>query len=121
MDMSNSKTKKLKTGAIIAGAAAALMLAGCAGPGTKPMSQSGPVKCSGINSCKGTSECATAKSACKGQNKCKGTGWVFAKSADLCKKKGGVVLSAGASNSSLAAVDASENLASLDDNKAYRR
>ncbi|WP_235603102.1 BufA2 family periplasmic bufferin-type metallophore [Piscirickettsia litoralis] len=114
-------SKKLKVGAMVAGAAAALILAGCAGQASKPSSQSGPVKCSGINSCKGTSECATAKSSCKGQNKCKGTGWVFAKSADLCKKKGGTVLSAGAFNHSLATVDTADSLASLDDHKAYRR
>lgn len=115
-------SKKLKAGGVIVGAAAALIIAGCAGQASKPAaSKASPVKCSGINSCKGTSECASATNACKGQNGCKGKGWVFAKSADLCKKKGGKVLSVVKSDNFFADADHSENLASIDDNKAYRR
>jgi hypothetical protein len=49
------------------------------------------VHCMGINSCKGKSACKTADNACKGQNACKGHGWLPAKSAKACEKKGGTV------------------------------
>lgn len=81
----------------LAGAAAALLLAGCstasdtAKMAKEPAAKMAEVKCSGINSCKGTSACKTATSACAGQNSCKGHGWIKATKAD-CDAKGGKVV-----------------------------
>jgi len=77
-------TMKKMTGVLLASAAAGLILAGCAGNGTKSASAEtgakakkvGMFQCHGANSCKGTSSCKTATSQCKGLNSCKGKGWI---------------------------------------------
>jgi hypothetical protein len=77
-----------KTGAVLAAAAAALFAAGTIAVVSAPAEAAG-VKCTGANACKGQSACKTASSSCKGQNACKGKGWVDAKDAADCTKKGG--------------------------------
>ena len=70
---------KRLTGAAIAGAAAALFLAGCSTTGSSTHFDNpayAKVKCYGANACKGQAECKTAMNACKGQNECKGHGFV---------------------------------------------
>ena len=81
---------QLKSGAVIATAAAALFSMG-ATLSTTVQAADGGVHCVGINSCKGTSDCKTAKSECKGQNSCKGQGFNVKKSAEECKAAGGTV------------------------------
>jgi hypothetical protein len=81
----------IKSGAMIAAAAAALALSGAASAATTSISAGDSVHCAGINSCKGTSECATAENSCKGQNSCKGHGFVGAKASE-CLKKGGKII-----------------------------
>ncbi len=82
----------IKTGALIA-AAAAMVLSGnvfAEGAAASASSVADSVHCTGINSCKGTSDCKTAENACKGKNVCKGHGFVATSKAD-CAKKGGKV------------------------------
>jgi hypothetical protein len=81
----------IKTGALIAAAAAAMALSGAANAGTTSVSAGDAVHCAGINSCKGTSDCATAENACKGQNACKGHGFLASK-AGACLSKGGKII-----------------------------
>jgi len=83
----------IKSGVVIATAAAALFSTGLLATSTTVQAADGMVKCAGTNSCKGSSECATASSGCKGQNSCKGQGWVHTKSAKECTDAGGKVLS----------------------------
>lgn len=85
------ETSKLSKGALLAVGAAALVLAGCAGGGSKAASSGDTVSCLGINSCKGTSACKTAENACKGQNACKGHGFL-ATTAEDCAAKNGTVI-----------------------------
>ena len=77
------------TGASLAAAAAAILLAGCASQ-TAP--QSAEVHCAGINACKGQGACKGASNACKGQAACKGQGWLPTASAEECTSKGGTVI-----------------------------
>jgi len=80
------------TGAALAAAAAGLILAGCAIPGTDTkMASSGEIHCSGLNSCKGQASCKSANNDCKGKNSCKGKGWL-PMSAEECAEKGGMVI-----------------------------
>lgn len=65
------QSSKLRSGALIAAGAAALILSGCAGTGTTKAANAASVHCVGVNACKGTSDCKTAGNACKGQNLCK--------------------------------------------------
>ena len=66
------QTSKVRTGAMIALGAAALILSGCASSGAKTAdSGSTNEACVGVNSCKGTSDCKTAGNDCKGQGSCK--------------------------------------------------
>lgn len=90
------KATKL-SGPILATAAAALFVSGCATSGggdsgysSGASAATAEVKCVGVNSCKGTSSCKTASSACKGQNACKGQGFVLL-DADTCAQVGGKV------------------------------
>ncbi|MBX9676002.1 MAG: hypothetical protein CTY37_01745 [Methylotenera sp.] len=76
-------------GAMLALGAAALILSGCAGAGTKTAANDSNVACVGVNSCKGTSDCKTAATSCKGQNACK-----TAKNA--CKGQGSCASAANA-------------------------
>lgn len=79
----------MKTGSMIAAAAAALALSGTvSAEQTKTMAADDMVHCAGINSCKGTSDCKTAENACKGQNKCKGHGFLVVKASECTAKKG---------------------------------
>jgi hypothetical protein len=75
-----------KSGATIAAAAAALMLAGTVTAPTAVAQDN--VKCYGVNACKGQAACKTAKNDCKGHNACKGQGFVQLSKAD-CEAKGG--------------------------------
>ena len=66
--MSIQTSSKLGKGTLLAMGAAALILSGCAGAGTKTADSGSSVSCVGVNSCKGTSDCKTAGNSCKGQN-----------------------------------------------------
>lgn len=65
------QSSKLRSGALIAAGAAALILSGCASNGSANTANASSVHCVGVNACKGTSDCKTAGNACKGQNACK--------------------------------------------------
>lgn len=75
------------SGATLAAAAAALILAGAISVPTAS-AQSGEGKCVGANACKGHSACKTAKSSCKGLNACKGQGFTMS-SKEACDKAKG--------------------------------
>ncbi len=81
-------------GVLIAGAAAALFLAGAVNARAEEKAGGDQVTCSGINACKGQGTCAGAGNSCTGQNACKGKGNVKATAAD-CKAKGGKVAESG--------------------------
>lgn len=75
-----------KSGATIAAAAAALVVAGAA---TAPQAFAGDKgHCVGANACKGHGACKTANNACAGKNACKGTGFIKAtkEECDAMKK-----------------------------------
>jgi len=57
-----------------------------------PDEKTAKVHCQGVNDCKGKSGCKTAANACAGQNGCKGKGYVDVTSEDECKAKGGTVM-----------------------------
>ena len=82
-----TKTK----GIMLAGAAAALFLAGAVNARAEEKAGGEQVHCSGINSCKGQGTCAGAGHSCGGQNACKGQGVTKTTAAD-CKAKGGKVV-----------------------------
>ena len=81
---------KIKTGALIAAGAAALVLSGAASADTTYLAQAAKIHCAGVNSCKGTSDCKTAENACKGMNQCKGHGFLSLTKKE-CGAKGGTV------------------------------
>ncbi len=83
--------KSAQTGALIATAAAAMMLAGTSFAATSTISAGDKVHCAGINSCKGTSDCKTPENACKGQNTCKGHGFVTEKAGECLAKNGKII------------------------------
>ena len=98
--------RSVKTGAVIAFAAASLFsTAACkkndkassTGPSsgdtaaTPPAEQTAKVACTGVNECKGKGSCKTANNGCAGQNECKGKGLTEVASADECTSKGGTV------------------------------
>jgi hypothetical protein len=63
-------------------------------PADKPMTgdeKTAKVHCQGINDCKGKSGCKSAANACAGQNGCKGKGYVDVASEAECETKGGSV------------------------------
>lgn len=76
-----------KSGATLAAAAAALILAGAVSAPTAT-AQGGEGKCFGANACKGHSACKTAKSSCKGLNACKGQGFTMSSQEACTKAKG---------------------------------
>jgi hypothetical protein len=80
---------KIVSGAGLAIAAIALAMNGVSV--TPASAKKASVHCMGINACKGKGACKTADNACKGQNACKGKGFLPAKSAKACEKKGGTV------------------------------
>ncbi len=90
------KTARKLTGPILATAAAALPVSGCASTNESQSSagasgaQTAQVKCTGVNACKGRSSCKTSASSCKGQNACKGQGFVLM-DAETCGHVGGKV------------------------------
>ncbi|HZX28068.1 MAG TPA: hypothetical protein VFF16_13420 [Telluria sp.] len=82
----------MKTGSLIAAAAAALALSGVVSAETNhTLSADDLVHCAGINSCKGTSDCKTAENACKGQNQCKGHGFLQTKAGECFAKHGKII------------------------------
>lgn len=91
--MSIATHPKLKSGALIAASAAALIIAGCANTDGMKTSTAGTAKihCAGVNACKGASDCKAANNACKGMNACKGQGFLSLDSAE-CKTRGGTVM-----------------------------
>jgi hypothetical protein len=93
----------VRTGTMIAFAAAGLFAAACGSKSADSKSTmpaagektASAVHCMGINSCKGQGSCKSEKNACKGQNGCKGQSFADAASADECTAKGGTVAPAG--------------------------
>ncbi len=82
---------KRLAGIAVAGAAAALFLAGCSTPGSTAKFEDpafAKVKCYGANACKGQAECKTAMNGCKGQNECKGHGFVMLEEAACVQRLG---------------------------------
>lgn len=65
----------INSGAAIAAAAAALLIAGTAVSAPMQMAAGEKGHCMGANACKGQSACKTAANACAGQNACKGKGF----------------------------------------------
>ena len=91
--MSNEIAATTRAGTLIAAAAAALVLAGCASTdsGSAKPATMAKVHCQGVNACKGHGACKTAENACKGQNVCKGHGFLVM-SAEECKSQGGKIM-----------------------------
>ena len=89
--MSIQTSSKLSKSTLLAVGAAALILSGCAGAGTKTADSGSSVACVGVNSCKGQSECKTAGNACKGHNACK-TATNACKGQNDCKSHGHMAL-----------------------------
>ena len=65
----------INSGAAIAAAAAALLIAGTALSAPMQMAAGEKGHCMGANACKGQSACKTEANACGGQNACKGKGY----------------------------------------------
>lgn len=76
----------VKSGAVIAAAAAALIGNAVAAPVAHAADYS--VKCFGLNACKGNGACKSMGNACKGHNACKGQGFKMM-SKGQCLAKGG--------------------------------
>lgn len=107
-------THPVRTGTMIALAAASLFAAACskqtddtgsskpsttetrpAGNDTKAPAgdeKTAKVHCRGINDCKGKGGCKSTANACAGQNGCKGKGFIETASEQDCKTKGGTVM-----------------------------
>lgn len=67
----------VNSGAVIAAAAAALLIAGTAfGAPMQTAAEDAKGHCMGANACQGKSACKTATNECSGQNKCQGKGWL---------------------------------------------
>jgi hypothetical protein len=67
----------INSGAAIAAAAAALLIAGTAISAPMQTAAEGAKgHCVGANACQGKSACKTATSECAGKNKCKGQGFL---------------------------------------------
>jgi outer membrane lipoprotein-sorting protein len=90
----NFMENHMKTGIILAGAAAALLASGfvAANAPDQLAKKTASVKCMGVNSCKHQGSCKSTNNACKHQNSCKGKGWVHKHSAEECTKEGGTVV-----------------------------
>jgi len=65
----------INSGAAIAAAAAALLIAGTAISAPIQMAAGEKGHCMGANACKGQSACKTETNACGGHNACKGKGF----------------------------------------------
>ena len=88
----NTGTIKVRSGMLIASAAASLILAGTV-VARAAEKAGGEVHCAGINACNGKGGCAGVANSCKGKNDCKGKGHVDVSSVDECTKAGGKVAS----------------------------
>ena len=81
-----------KRGAIVAGAALALVLSGAVeARDTKKAKDDDEVFCSGINTCKGESTCRSGHHDCAWENTCKGKG-VIESTRKECLAKGGKIV-----------------------------
>ena len=79
----------VKSGSVLAAAAATLMLAGAVGAAPNmQMAADAKGHCVGANACKGQGACKGAGNACKGQNACKGKGFVEMTKAECSKVEG---------------------------------
>lgn len=80
----------INSGAAIAAAAAALLIAGTAvgAPTQMAAAEGAKGKCMGANACKGQGACKTATHACGGHNACKGKGWLEMTKAECDKIEG---------------------------------
>jgi len=78
----------INSGAAIAAAAAALLIAGTALSAPMQMAAGEKGHCMGANACKGQSACKTATNACAGQNACKGKGYTETTKEDCDKIEG---------------------------------
>jgi hypothetical protein len=79
----------VNSGAAIAAAAAALLIAGSAVSAPMQMAaEGGQGHCVGANACKGKTACKTASNACKGQNACKGKGFLVMTQEECAKIEG---------------------------------
>lgn len=84
----------VRSGATIAVAAAALILAGAL-PGPASAAEPGQGHYMGANACKGKSDCKTASSECKGLNACKGKGYLTMTKEECAKVEGATFEAAG--------------------------
>ncbi len=75
-----------KSGATMAAAAAALVLAGGIGAPAAFAGEKG--HCVGANACKGKSACKTADNKCAGHNACKGKGFTVTTEEECAKIEG---------------------------------
>jgi len=79
----------VNSGAAIAAAAAALLIAGTAiSAPVQLAADDAKGHCMGANACKGKSACKTASNECKGMNACKGQGFVEMTEAECAKVEG---------------------------------
>ena len=78
----------INSGAAIAAAAAALLIAGTALSATMQMAAGEKGHCMGANACKGQSACKTAANECAGHNACKGKGFTEMTKEDCEKIEG---------------------------------
>lgn len=76
----------LRSGACIATAAAALILAGAVPTATHADEAKG--RCFGANACKGQGACGSASNSCMGMNACKGQGFLEMAKEDCDKISG---------------------------------
>ena len=76
----------VKSGATMAAAAAALVLAGGIGAPAAFADEKG--HCVGANACKGKSACKTATNKCAGHNACKGKGFTVTTSEECSMIEG---------------------------------
>lgn len=92
--------KSLRSGTMIALAAASLFAAACSNKTSEKRTngaageQAAKVHCQGVNECKGHGACKSAANACAGQNGCKGKGFVEVATDDECKTRGGTPMAA---------------------------
>ena len=84
----------VRSGATIAAAAAALVLAGTL-PAPASAAEPGQGHCVGANACKGKSDCKTASNECKGLNACKGKGYLTMTKEECGKIEGATFKAAG--------------------------
>ena len=84
----------IRSGASIAAAAAALILAGAVATPALA-AEPGQGHCMSANACKGTSDCKTAKNDCKGLNACKGQGYLTMTKEECDKIEGATFEAAG--------------------------